>query len=223
MIFPVRHCRFSVHLALIAVIAGPARICPVRKKKGSQEKGRIRTRTLLEYRRGSSTIPQGLRDAVMTMSPTKKSQTVPLLCYLAIVVGIAINLLYLSFIEATYSTLEGGGESIHRTVRIINDSGRHVELYRISSKAGEGDSNEEKLMNTLWSGSSEIKLESFVGDVFEIREKSPAATEKEEETSCEQEEQSCQQDDQRKVVATLTVREDDVTEQSKLYIYLTLN
>lgn len=169
----------------------------------------------------------------MTMTATKKTQAFPLLYYLAVIAGISINLLNLSFVEATDSTtLEQDGEYLRRTVRIINNSGRHVELYWITSDAGDipdGGSNAGgKFMNTIWNGDTGIKLESFVGDFFEIRERkantpSPAAvTEEEQESFCEEEEPSCQQEEQQKVMATFTVREDEVTEQSKLHLYFTL-
>lgn len=78
-------------------------------------------------------------------------------------------------------------------------------------------------MNTMWRSGLEIKLKSFVGDVLDFCDKSPEATEKEEETFCAQNEPSCEQEEQRKVVAALTDSEVDVIEQSKLYIYLMLN
>lgn len=160
------------------------------------------------------------------MAATNKTQAFPLLYYLAVIAGISLYLWNLAFVEAADSaTLEPDGEYLRRTVRIINNSGRHVELYWITSDSGDspdGESNAVgKFMNTIWNGDTGIKLESFVGDVFEIRERkantpSPAAvTETEQESFCEHEEPSCQQEQQRKVVATFTVQEDEVTEQSK--------
>lgn len=172
--------------------------------------------------RSSVHSPPPIRGATMTMIVTTiKSRAFAILYYyLAIVAGISVNLWNLSFIEASdISTLERGEESIRRTVRIINDSGRTVELYWMNSKDGDipdGNSNGGKLMSTIWHGGTGITIESFVGDVFEIRQRkanspSPAATteENEQESSCEEEEE------QRKEVATLTVQEDEVAEQSK--------
>ena len=83
-----------------------------------------------------------------------------------------------------------------RYIKIVNDSGSPIELYVIVDD-GEAvplvlarpDDNED---------SKVIELNSFVGDVLEIREESGA---------CEHD-QSCR-------IATFTVKDDNVDEQSK--------
>jgi hypothetical protein len=163
-------------------------------------------------------------DAEMTgkVAITIKNSKVVLTLIIYYLAVIVIGVLYLwnpFVIEAADSSFERNGDSSHhRTVSIVNDSGRTVEVYLISTTSSttftDGQSREEKLIETEWHSGEEVTLDSFVGDIFEIREKKVdkqgsvcdnLTIENEQDLACQLEQQAA--------VVTLTVREDDVEEQ----------